>query len=106
MLFFMRMRTFYENHVVHRDLKLENVLLTRDLESKVADFDHSKFFSSKLFILQEKSERMHLYDALEMFKGERINHSGNVYFFDVLFNAALCEHNSFAKGNLLIYFCL
>ncbi|GAB4813021.1 hypothetical protein N2152v2_000067 [Parachlorella kessleri] len=69
--------------VVHRDLKSQNVLLSKDGRAKVCDFGIAKF-KDRTFISTVNGQGTPAYMAPEMFDGHRVTEKVDVFSFGVL----------------------
>lgn len=77
----------HEVGIVHRDVKPENILLTRKVEVKVADFGLSRFFAPDGPALNLTQSGLTLgtplYMSPEQVQGQSVDHRSDIYSFGV-----------------------
>ena len=89
--------------IVHRDLKSENVLITREGNAKITDFgiakhlvpDHDEEFLTQDGVILGTLRGI----APEQVKGEQIDHRADLFSFGVMLYEMLTHDSPFMKGN-------
>ena len=95
----------HEKGIVHRDLKSENVLLTRKGQAKVADFGIAKVVSAETASASLTAEGAMLgtYRAMspEQASGEIVDHRSDLFSFGVMLYELLAGDSPFADPSLV-----
>lgn len=95
----------HESGVVHRDLKLENVLITSKGRVKVTDFGIAKRLSMETASASLTAEGAVIgtYRSMspEQASGEKVDHRSDLFSFGVMLYELLTGHSPFAHEKLL-----
>eukprot|EP01094_Clydonella_sp_ATCC50884_P021620 TRINITY_DN4798_c0_g1_i1.p1 TRINITY_DN4798_c0_g1~~TRINITY_DN4798_c0_g1_i1.p1 ORF type:complete len:214 (-),score=21.49 TRINITY_DN4798_c0_g1_i1:19-660(-) len=78
----------HENNVIHRDVKPENVLVSRDMVCKIADFGVSKVKATATSNMSVAGTPMYM--APEVIQGKPYSKKADTYSFAVMFCELLC----------------
>ena len=94
------MRYLHAHNIIHRDLKLDNILLDKNLFPIICDFGFAKLIDSNgNFISVIESTKgakgTPIYMAPEVFKTNEMNKESDVYAFGILFNEMLLKTTPF-----------
>jgi serine/threonine protein kinase len=80
----------HEQGVVHRDVKPENVLLTKSRRAKVADFGLARAVDHSSMTTEGRLLGTAVYMSPEQAKGDRASAASDVYAFGIMLYEAIC----------------
>jgi serine/threonine protein kinase/TPR repeat protein len=89
------MMVLHHNRVVHRDLKPDNVLMSANLEPRVADFGLSKFVDPGATVLQTMQGGTVPFMAPEIFEGTCYSFMVDVYAYGMLLYVTITGQDIF-----------
>jgi tetratricopeptide (TPR) repeat protein len=86
--------------VIHRDIKPDNILLTKDGRVKITDFGIARMFGAQADITKTKIIGTPIYMSPEQIKGEEIDERSDIYSFGIMFYETITKKPPFSKGDI------
>ncbi|KAJ1421043.1 Serine-threonine/tyrosine-protein kinase, catalytic domain [Sesbania bispinosa] len=89
--------------IIHRDVKTSNILLSQDLEAKIADFGLSKVFKNENPIAESAIMGTTGYLDPECYKSGGLNEKSDIYSFGIVLLELITGRPAIIKGNSSIH---
>ncbi|WP_303870553.1 Stk1 family PASTA domain-containing Ser/Thr kinase [Acetobacterium wieringae] len=93
------LRCAHENKIIHRDIKPHNILLTRDLVPKVADFGIARAITSSTVTMTNQTMGSVHYISPEQAKGGFVDERSDLYSLGILYYELLTGKLPFDEEN-------
>lgn len=93
------LRCAHENKIIHRDIKPHNILLTRDLVPKVADFGIARAITSSTLTMTNQTMGSVHYISPEQARGGFVDERSDLYSLGILYYELLTGKLPFDEEN-------
>jgi len=91
----------HSNNIIHKDIKPQNVMVTKDNKLKIMDFGIAEKVRSSMSRLQDTTSSGTLvYMSPEQIKGKNVGKESDIYSFGAMLYELLSGHPPFYKGDI------